>query len=137
MGGGWGLKLLLDTHIWLWANREPEKLAKRVAAALEDGDNELFLSPISIWEALLLAHKKRVSIPIALDDWTEEMLRRLGAKQAEITFEVASEWHRLRTAHRDPADRFLLATARVFDLTFVTADEKLICCGEVNVLPNR
>lgn len=131
------MKLLLDTHIWLWANREPEKLAKRVAAALADGDNELFLSPISIWEALLLAQKKRLRVPIALDDWIDEMLRRLDAKQAELSFAVASEWHRLRTTHRDPADRFLLATARVFDLTFVTGDEKLIRCGDVNVLPNK
>jgi len=49
------VKLLLDTHIWLWALLEPEKLARRVRDALGLGENELWLSPISVWEADPLA----------------------------------------------------------------------------------
>jgi len=54
------VNLLLDTHIWLWSHAEPERLTKRVAAALADDSNQLWRSPISIWEFLLLTERGRV-----------------------------------------------------------------------------
>ena len=48
------MKLLLDTHIWLWSVLEPHRLSRRVAKALQDSSNELWLSPISIWELIVL-----------------------------------------------------------------------------------
>ncbi len=58
-------------------------------------------------------------------------------QEATITYEVAREVARLRLTHRDPADRFLVATAKVFDLTLVTADERLMNVREASVLANR
>ncbi len=57
------MKLLLDTHIWLWSALEPARLSKRVKIALEDRDNELWLSPMSVWKTLVLARKKRIRPP--------------------------------------------------------------------------
>lgn len=54
------MRLLLDTHILLWALLEPARLSKRVATALQDPANELWVSPISTWEMILLAEKGRV-----------------------------------------------------------------------------
>jgi len=56
------MKLLLDTHIWLWSLGEPHRLSRRVAKELDDRQNELWLSPISVWESFLLFRKKRIQI---------------------------------------------------------------------------
>jgi PIN domain nuclease of toxin-antitoxin system len=56
------LNLLLDTHIWLWSLGDRGRLGTRVAAALADVSNELWLSPVSVWEALLLAERDRIEI---------------------------------------------------------------------------
>ena len=60
--GGTALRLLLDTHIWLWSALEPGRLSERVSRALDDPKNELWLSPISVWETLVLARKARVAL---------------------------------------------------------------------------
>ena len=68
------MKLLPDTHIFLWSLLEPQRLAPRVAAALEDPNNELWLSPIVVWEVLVLAEKGRVNLrpdPVA---WVRNVL---------------------------------------------------------------
>jgi PIN domain nuclease of toxin-antitoxin system len=54
------VRLLLDTHIWLWSALEPRRLTRRVAAQLGADGNELWLSPVSAWETLVLARKKRL-----------------------------------------------------------------------------
>jgi PIN domain nuclease of toxin-antitoxin system len=58
-------------------------------------------------------------------------------REAQITYQVAQETARVQLPHRDPADRFLVATARVFDLTLATADEQLLKARQVPVLANR
>jgi len=57
------MKILLDTHIWLWYSLGNPKLNQTLKSAIENPDNELWLSPVSIWEALLLAEKGRISLP--------------------------------------------------------------------------
>jgi PIN domain nuclease of toxin-antitoxin system len=129
--------LLLDTHIWLWAMLEPKRLVPRVAEELESAGNELWLSPISVWELIVLQQKGRMLPEEKIETWIERALRARPLKEAAVTFEVAREVGRIELAHRDPADRFLVATARVFELTLVTADETLIQSGVVQVLANH
>jgi PIN domain nuclease of toxin-antitoxin system len=57
------MKILLDTHIWLWYSLGNPKLTPNLKIAIEDPNNELWLSPISIWETLLLAEKGRIALP--------------------------------------------------------------------------
>jgi PIN domain nuclease of toxin-antitoxin system len=129
--------LLLDTHIWLWAILEPRRLSARLAEELESDDNELWLSPISVWELIVLHHRGRMLAEEKIEAWITRAMRACPLKEAPVTFEVAREVGRVQLSHGDPADRFLVATARVFDLTLVTADENLIDAGVVSVLPNR
>ncbi|HWY59078.1 MAG TPA: type II toxin-antitoxin system VapC family toxin [Terriglobales bacterium] len=131
------MKLLLDTHIWLWSVLEPERLSRRVTKEIQDSRNELWLSPISIWELIVLWQKKRMLPGEDLEAWIPNALRALPIQEAPVTNEVARETGRLRLPHRDPADRFLLATAKVFELTLVTADERLLKARDVSVLANR
>jgi PIN domain nuclease of toxin-antitoxin system len=128
------MKLLLDTHIWLWSVLEPERLSRRVEEAIKTSDNELWLSSISIWELIVLKQKKRILPNQDLEVWIPQALRSLPLQEAAITHEVARETGRIQLAHRDPADRFLVATAKVFELTLVTADERLMKLREVPVL---
>ena len=129
--------MLLDTHIWLWSLLEPERLTLEVRAALVNPDNEIWLSPISIWEVVILAEKGRLSLDSPPDEWVAYALEVAPADEAPLTFQVALESQRVELSHRDPADRFLAASARVYDLTLVTADERLLELESVALLPNR
>ena len=131
------MRLLLDTHIWLWSLLEPSRLTKRVVRELEREDAELWLSPISVWELLNLVGRGRIRLASSPDEWAEEALRRVPLHEAPVTNEVALETQNVRLSHRDPADRFLVATTRVFDLRLVTADERLIDLKDVPTLANR
>ena len=131
------MKLLLDTHIWLWSVLEPERLSRRVAKEIQDTRNELWLSPISIWELIALWQKGRMVPGEDMEAWVPSALRTLPLQEAPVTYEVARETGRLQLPHRDPADRFLLATAKVFELTLVTADESLLKVRSISVLANR
>jgi PIN domain nuclease of toxin-antitoxin system len=120
------MKLLLDTHIWIWSAVEPDRLRANVARALDDEDNELWLSPISIWELSVLVKKQRIELDEELEAWVERALSKVKFREAPVTNEVALEVSRFRFSHRDPADHFIAASAKVFDLTLVTADPRLI-----------
>ena len=130
------MKLLLDTHIWLWSLLEPSRLGRRTAAALDDPANELWLSPISVWETLMLAERRRVVLQPDAERWIRATLERLPFREAPLNVEVALASRALRIPSDDPADRFLAATARVFELTLVTADLRLRQIPHVTVLAN-
>ncbi len=131
------MKLLLDTHIWVWGTLEPERLSARVARQLTKPENEIWLSPVSIWELRLLYDKGRVRLIPDAVSWINDNLTRLRIREAPLTFEVALAVSSLNLPHNDPADGFIAATAKVFGLTLVTADEQLAKLTDITVLPNR
>ena len=131
------MKLLLDTHIWLWSLLEPERLGPQVRLAIQAPGNELWLSPISIWEALMLVERGRLTVEADAGTWVEEMVRALPQREAAITHEVAVESRRVDLPHQDPADRFLAATAAVYQLTLVTGDDRLLHSKGFAVMANR
>lgn len=130
------MRLLLDTHIWLWSVLEPERLGRRAARHLRSSANELWLSPISAWEAVLLAERGRITVNENPATWVERALRAAPLREAAFTFDVALESRRLKWSHPDPADRFLAASALVHDLTLLTADERLLRAKVCPTLPN-
>jgi PIN domain nuclease of toxin-antitoxin system len=129
------LRLLLDTHIWLWSLGEPARLGARLRQELRDRNNELWLSPVSTWEALLLNAKGRIRLHGELATWLARATAHL--REAPLTHEVVLAAQQLPLPHPDPADRFLAATAQVLGLTLVTADERLLGLGEIKTLANR
>jgi PIN domain nuclease of toxin-antitoxin system len=131
------MKLLLDTHIWVWSVLDPKRVSAHLTAALENPKNELWLSPISLWEVLMLSQKNRLTLHPNPQAWIVNALDAIPMREASITYQVAQETARVQLPHRDPADRFLVATARVFDLTLVTADEHLLKSRQVPILANR
>jgi PIN domain nuclease of toxin-antitoxin system len=128
------LKLLLDTHIWLWALGEPLRLSRRVREEIKNPANELWLSPVSTWEALLLNARGRIRLPANLAEWLTEATAPL--REAPFTHEIVLLAQQLPLPHRDPADRFLAATAEVMDLTLVTGDDNLLSLGTIRTMKN-
>jgi PIN domain nuclease of toxin-antitoxin system len=128
------LRLLLDTHIWLWTLSDPKRLGRRVLQQLKDEANELWLSPISTYEALALHYKGRFEIDGNLTEWLARATA--GTREAPLTHEIALVARQL-PLHQDPADRILAATAEVLDLTLVTADERLLGLGTIRTMANR
>ena len=106
-------------------------------AALESDDNELWLSPIGTWEALMLLERGRISTEGDPQALVSRMLKEGPFREASLTHAVAQESRRLSLEHSDPADRFVAATAVVYDLTLVTADARLLRGKGYRTLPNR
>ena len=133
------MRLLLDTHIWIWGHLHPERISTEVSEVLRDPENELWLSPISVWEALLLIERGRIEVDSNADGpmWIRETLSATPVKEATLNHEVALRSRSIELPHRDPADRFLAATAEIFELTLVTGDRRLLAATTWDVLPNR
>lgn len=131
------MKLLLDTHVWIWSTLERRRLSARVSAALESPKNELWLSPISVWELMRLTKQGRVKLDRPVTRWVADVWGAIPLRDAPVTRDVAIESRCVPLPHEDPADRFIAATARVYDLTLVTADERLMGVEGLSVLPNR
>ena len=129
------MKLLLDTHIWIWSVAEPKRLSRRVQHELEDRDNELWLSPVGTWEVLLLHAKGRIQVQGNAREWVARATAFM--REAPLTHEIVSAALELHLLPQDPADRFLAATAAVLGLTLVTADPRLMGLGNIATLANR
>ena len=130
-------KFLLDTHILLWSLLEPPSLCKMVVNELENEANQLWLSPVSTWEILILAEKGRIQLDSPPIDWMKNVFNTLLFHEASLNHEVAMQSRTIQLPHQDPADRFIAATAAVYGLTLITADRNLInAAASYSVLPN-
>lgn len=126
----------MDTHILLWSQLAPSKLSPRVTEALADETSEWWLSPISVWECMLLAQRGRVALQPNPEGWLRTVIAQLALREATVNHEVAMHSRKVDLDYEDPADRFLVATASVYDLVLVTADERLIGRQGFSVLAN-
>lgn len=117
------MRLLLDTHAWIWRLLAPERLSAEAEAAIAARDSELFLSPVSTWETLILARKGRLTLRPSPREWVLDALRRSAPTAAPLTHGIALRSESLEGfGSGDPADRFIVATAIEQDLSLVTAD---------------
>lgn len=130
------MRLLLDTHIWIWAIYSPGKLSRQVRRHLESGNNELYLSPVSVWEAQHLERRKKLRFKDGLGKWLDAVLAQVPVLEAPFNFAVAVEASRIHLPQPDIGDLLLAATASAFDLTLVTADAQLLECAGLKTLAN-
>jgi PIN domain nuclease of toxin-antitoxin system len=108
-----------------------------VTRELNNPENEIWLSAVSIWELRLLHDKGRIRLIPDAVSWINDNLARLRIREAPLTFEVALAVSALNLPHNDPADGFIAATAKIFGLTLVTADQELASLKDIAVLRNR
>ena|ERR1700730_4709723 len=131
------MRLLLDTHIWIWAHLESWNISSEVANELASSRNELWLSPLSIWELVLLVEKKRLELNADMGEWVQQSMKDRGLQQAPFTSVVAHQLRSTLLGYGEPGDRFLVATAKAYDLTLVTADQRLLQIPGLPILANR
>jgi PIN domain nuclease of toxin-antitoxin system len=122
-------RLLLDTHVWYWlvtGNKQqlkPAQAAKLVTAAQT---SPLLVSVISAWEIGMLVVKRRLALTIPVEAWIDEAINQPEFDTANLTVRIALDSINLPgDFHSDPADRFLIATARAHRATLVTRDERI------------
>ena len=116
------MRLLIDTHVFLWAVMNSARLAGAVRDCLADPANDLFVSAVSAWEIAIKAAHGRLDYPAA--DF-EADARRIGAEPLDVTAAHGMAAGLLPRHHDDPFDRMLVAQARLEDMTLVTADGRL------------
>jgi len=131
------VKLLLDTHIWLWSLSERSRLRHHILREIGHVQNELWLSPLSVWEFLMLCRKRRLAPAEGPQEWLAKAMARAPMRDAPLTFEVAVESEQFQLPHADSVDRFLVATARILDLTLITGDRNLIEAKKCQIMANK
>jgi PIN domain nuclease of toxin-antitoxin system len=109
-------------------------LSPGLAAILESSENEIWLSPISIWELLILVEKGRIALDMDPAEWVAKSFEASPIREAPLTGEVALRSRSIELSHQDPADCFIAATALVYELTLVTEDGLIRSSKAVPVL---
>lgn len=120
--------LLLDTHVLLWWLSNPSRLSRSQRTALETVDSEhaAIVSGISLWEIAMLDSLGRIELSLPLRDWLDKATAPPLVRIQGITPPIAAEVARLPdSVPGDPADRLILATARVLGCRLVTSDAAL------------
>jgi len=128
------MRILLDTHAWIWWAAEDKRLSKRAATLISraTSDGAILLSPISIWELAKKVEKQQLVFDRPLRQWIERATQLPGVALAELTPEILIDSCDLpQPFHGDPADQIIVATARHHQATLVTKDSKLLDYGHV------
>ena len=126
------MRLLLDTHVWVWTQEQPERLGPRTKRLVLGAEHENGVSPVSTLEIARFAAAGEIELSIPLADWVTHSMADLAAHTIALSHEVALEAYALPGSfHRDPADRVLVATARRNGLTLVTADDRILAYPHV------
>lgn len=119
--------LLLDTHVLVWSQEFPERIGPKTKRSLLDPGNEICVSPFSTLELARLVSMGHVTFKIGLDAWLANSLVLLKARSLAFDHRIALAAYDLPGAfHKDPADRVLVATARVEGAILITADELIL-----------
>lgn len=119
------MRLLLDTHCWLWWITTPERLAPRIQELIVDGQNEIFLSAASGWEIAIKYALGKLALPEEPEKFVPSRLKRDAIQPLPIHHEHALRVGTLPLHHRDPFDRLLISQAQVEHLPIVTVDRQL------------
>ncbi|MCC0179505.1 type II toxin-antitoxin system VapC family toxin [Waterburya agarophytonicola K14] len=127
--------ILLDTHVWIWLFNGSTELSQKAIDSINQAGSKgkVFISAISVWELSMLVAKNRVSLSQPIHQWVQDSLSQPGVNLSVISPAIAIESSFLPgDFYGDPADRIIVATARVNDFILSTHDKKIIGYGEEN-----
>lgn len=129
------MKILLDTHVWIWSQEAPERLGSAATELLLDTANELLVSPISTLEVARLIEGGKIELNGTLRHWVKKSMDLLLAQTVEFSHDTVRKAYELTEPfHRDPADRILVATALREKCQLLTADERILAYPHVRTL---
>jgi len=115
--------LLLDTCALIWLATDAPELSAQTRAAIDAADT-IWVSPISAWEISLKTARETLELPLPPKEWFDRVLDHHHLSLAKLSVEILVAANALPWHHRDPADRFIIATARELKATVVTADRR-------------
>ncbi len=119
------MRLLLDTHVWLWLALDPERVAASVRAQIDRVDTEVYVSVATLWEVVIKTSLGKLNLPDPVGTFWQRQTRDSDIAALTVRPEHVLDVAALPHVHRDPFDRLLVAQARVEKLTLVTADIKV------------
>lgn len=118
-------RYLVDTHVWLWMQSDPNRLRDEAREIVQDTRNSILLSAASAWEIAIKYRLGQLPLPEAPASYVPDRMRRSGMSPLPVDHAHALRTAELPDHHRDPFDRLLIAQAQLLDLTIMTADEQL------------
>ena len=121
--------ILLDTHVWLWLNAGSPDLSRKTRDTINEAATAgtLRIAAISLWEIALLASRGRIVLGKSIGLWLKEALADPGPAIDPLSPQIAIESYAIPDVfHRDPADRLIVATARVANATLMTRDRRIL-----------
>ncbi|MBA3585022.1 MAG: type II toxin-antitoxin system VapC family toxin [Gemmatimonadetes bacterium] len=118
------MKLLLDTHAWLWMVSEPESLSREAVSLIENRDNELLFSAASSWEIAIKHTLGKLALPSSPSRYVPDQIEKTGVSPLRVEHAHALRVAELPDHHRDPFDRLLIAQAQLEGATLLTADRQ-------------
>ena len=127
------MKILLDTHIFLWALNEPNRLGEKTKSLLKNRDNRLYFSAASSWEISIKAGLGKLPLPEPPDKYISSRMASLKIVPLDVKHYHTFTVHKLPFYHKDPFDRLLIATAIAENINLMSADKKF-CNYEVNLI---
>ena len=119
--------IILDTHVLWWLDQASPRLGEGARREIEQAESvgEVAVSAISFWELEVLVRRGRLRAPWPLQQWRRDLMD-AGLVEIPLTADIAVYADQLTLPHRDPADRFIVATALLREATLVTADKTLL-----------
>ena len=123
------MRILLDTHCWLWMLVSPERFSQSTREILERGETELLLSAASSWEIAVKYSLGKLALPAPPAEYVPERMLQTGVTGLPVEHRHALAVAALPPHHRDPFDRILVAQAIVESLPLLTADPQLTRYG--------
>ena len=123
------MRLLLDTHVWLWWNSEPERLSAQALGQISNARNEVFLSAVSVWEMAIKRRLGKLPLPEPVAAYVARRLETDNVIALAVSTGHAAGVEALEALHRDPFDRLLIVQARQEGLRLLTADDKVLAYG--------
>lgn len=119
------MKILLDTHVWLWMTAEPERLGRDALALVEDPSNEILLSAASAWEIAIKVGIGKLQLPESPSTYIPSRMQAGGVTSLPVTVAHAAAVAGLPHYHRDPFDRILIVQAQIEGVPFLTSDPQI------------
>jgi PIN domain nuclease of toxin-antitoxin system len=119
------MKILLDTHAFIWLDSQPEKLSKKAIEVCQDTSNELYLSMASLWEMQIKVQLGKLKLNISLEEMLVLQQQENDLKVLNFSLAHIYQLQSLPFHHNDPFDRIIIAQSILENMTLISVDDKL------------
>ena len=119
------MKILLDTHVFLWYISGDRRLPANVLSTIREPENEIFLSVVSVWEAIIKYQLGKLPLPSSPDVYLLQQRRRHLIRSLNVNEASVAELVKLPAHHRDPSDRLIICQAVANDMVLATVDDEM------------